>query len=229
MEAQARARADDALTGEALRLNTRYLDEVVLAWDLCPWAGKAFAAGQVRQGVRLDAAPTPEDVLPFLDACAAAPELAIGLLIFPRLVTRAAAFDEFADRVRRADHARRPDAATSPPAPTFLIAAFHPGAPDAFTTPPQLVSFVRRTPDPTLQLVRASVLRRATGEGPRVSDDVTRRNFETVTGRGPAALDAVLRDIRRDRDETYARLGEARSDEARSGEARSGEARSGEA
>src|SRR5207253_7900724 len=62
--------------------------------------------------------------------------------------------------------------------PSFLVAAFHPGAPETFTTPPQLVSFLRRTPDPTLQLVRTSVLRRATGEGPRVSDDVTRRNFE---------------------------------------------------
>jgi hypothetical protein len=109
--------------------------------------------------------------------------------------------------VRRADHARRPGAATSPPAPSFFIAAFHPAAPVTFSTPPQLVSFVRRTPDPTLQLVRASALRRVTGEDPTVSDDVTRRNFETVNERGAAALDAVLRDLRRDRDETYARLG----------------------
>ena len=56
--------------------------------------------------------------------------------------------------------------------------------------------------------MRAAVLRRATGEGPRVSDDVTRRNFEAVGARGAEALDAVLRDIRRDRDESYARLGE---------------------
>jgi hypothetical protein len=209
MGRQAGAPRDDALTSEALRLNTRYVNEVVLAWDLCPWAGKAFSSGQVRQRVLLAEAPAPEDVLPVLDELDAASEIAIGLVIFPRLVTRAAAFDAFAERVRRADHARRPDAATSPPAPSFLVAAFHPraGAPETFATPPQLVSFVRRTPDPTLQLVRTSVLRRATGEGPRVSDDVTRRNFETVSARGAAALDAVLREIRRDRDESYARLG----------------------
>ncbi|HEX4403940.1 MAG TPA: DUF1415 family protein [Polyangia bacterium] len=207
MAADERARADAALIGEALRLNTRYVDEVVIAWNLCPWAEKALTAGQVRQHVQLDEAPAPEDVLPFLDACDAAPDVAIGLLIFPRLETRAAAFDAFAERVRRADHARRPDAATTPPAPAFLIAAFHPAAPVTFTTAPQLVSFVRRTPDPTLQLVRTSVLRRATGEGPRVSDDVTRRNFEAVSARGADALDAVLRDIRRDRDDSYARLG----------------------
>jgi hypothetical protein len=205
------AREDDALRSEALRLNARYVNEVVLAWDLCPWAGKAFVSGQVRQRVLLAEEPAPEDVLPVLDELDAASEIAIGLVIFPRLVTRAAAFDAFAERVRRADHARRPDAATSPPAPSFLVAAFHPeagaGAPETFATPPQLVSFVRRTPDPTLQLVRTSVLRRATGEGPRVSDDVTRRNFEAVSARGAAALDAVLREIRRDRDESYARLG----------------------
>ncbi len=207
MAADERARADAALIGEALRLNTRYVDEVVVAWNLCPWADKAFTSGQVRQRVQLDETPAPEAVLPFLDACDADAEVAIGLLIFPRLETRAAAFDAFAERVRRADHARRPDAATTPPAPAFLIAAFHPAAPTTFATAPQLVSFVRRTPDPTLQLVRTSVLRRATGEGPRVSDEVTRRNFEAVGARGADALDAVLRDIRRDRDESYARLG----------------------
>jgi hypothetical protein len=201
------AAADARLVAEAVRLNARYLDEVVRAWDLCPWAEKALAGGQVRQRVLLDAAPTPEGALVFFDELAAAPEIAIGLLIFPRATLTAPAFDAFAERVRRADHARRPDAATSPPAPAFLVAAFHPGAPATFATPPQLVSFVRRTPDPTLQLVRASVLRRATGEGPRVSDEVTRRNFESVGARGGAALDAVLRDIRRDRDEAYGRLG----------------------
>jgi hypothetical protein len=199
--------ASVALEAEALRLNTRYLNEVVLAWNLCPWAEKALASGQVRQRALLAEAPAPEDALPFLDECDAAPEIAIGLLIFPRLALRAPAFDAFAERVRRSDHARRPDAKTSPPSPSFLIAAFHPEVPVTFASPPQLVSFVRRTPDPTLQLVRASVLRRATGEGPRVSDDVTRRNFETVSARGAAALDAVLRDLRRDRDESYARLG----------------------
>jgi hypothetical protein len=197
---------DDALVAEALRLNTRYVREVVLGWHLCPWAEKALTGGQVRQGVLLDETPSPEAALPFLDELVGAPEIAIGLLIFPRATMRAAQFDAFAERVRRADHARKADAATSPPAPAFLIAAFHPGAPETFTTPPQMVSFVRRTPDPTLQFVRTSVLRKVTGEGGKVSDEVTQRNFEAVNVRGAAELDVVLRDIRRDRDETYARL-----------------------
>jgi hypothetical protein len=205
--------ASPALVSEALRLNTRYLREVVLAWNLCPWAEKALEGGQVRQHVLLDEKPPPQAALPFLDELTGQADFAIGLLIFPRFALAAPAFDAFAERVRRADHARRPDAATSPPSPEFLIAAFHPDAAQTFATPPQLVSFLRRTPDPTLQLVRTSVLRRATGEGRGVSDDVTQRNYDSVTERGAAALDAALRDIRRDRDESYARLrGQAHQD-----------------
>jgi hypothetical protein len=198
--------ADDRLVAEALRLNTRYVNEVVLAWGLCPWAEKAFRGGEVRQHVLLDAAPSPEAALPFLDALVAAPEISIGLLICPRVTLRAPQWDAFAEKVRRADHARKPDAALTPPSPAFLIAAFHPDAPATFGNAAQMVSFVRRTPDPTLQFVRTSILRKATGEGPRVSDDVTQRNFEAVEQRGREVLDAVLRDLRRDRDESYVRL-----------------------
>jgi hypothetical protein len=186
---------DGALTAEALRLNARYLDEVVVGWGLCPWAARALRDGQVHRRVLLDRAPAPAGVLAFADELGADLDAAIGLVIFPRADMGAPAFDAFAEAVRRADRARG--------APAFLVAAFHPAAAVDFATAPQLVSFVRRTPDPTLQLVRASLLARL---GPGASDDVGRQNFAAVTARGPAALDALLRDIRRDRDDSYARL-----------------------
>jgi hypothetical protein len=187
--------ADDrhaALVREALRLNDRYLQEIVVGWGLCPWAERALREGQVRRRVFVDEAPAPEAVLAFADELAADPGAAIGLALFPRLAATPPAFDAFAERLRRA---RRPAA--------FLIAAFHPFAAHAFSTAPQLVSFIRRTPDPTLQFVRASLL---DGLGAGVSSGVAHQNFEAVTARGAAALDAALRDIRRDRDQTYARL-----------------------
>lgn len=52
-----------------------------------------------------------------------------------------------------------------------------------FDTAAQMVSLMRRTPDPTLQLVRTSVLRRATSEDGRVSNDITQWNFEAVRAR----------------------------------------------
>lgn len=188
--------AGERLAAEALRLNVRYVEEVVLGWGLCPWAERALREGQVRRRAILDEAPAVEPVLSFLDALASEPEAAIGFAIFPRAATSLEVFGAFAERVRRADRARA--------APTFLIAAFHPGGATTFEGPPQLVSFVRRTPDPTLQLVRAALLDRLP---PGTSDEVGRQNFAAVTARGAAALDALLRDIRRDRDRSYAGLG----------------------
>ena len=143
-------------------------------------------------------------MLPFLDALDARADVAIGLLFFPRLVTRAAQFDAFAERVRRADHARRPDAAwTSPPSPSFLIAAFFTqAAPDTFRER-------RRSSCPSCRrYARSDAAARAhVGAPPRDGREgrasprrrPPRRNFETVNARGAAAVDAVLRDLRRDR------------------------------
>jgi hypothetical protein len=179
-----------------MRVNARYLEEVVLGWGLCPWAERAIRDGQVRRRALVDERPDVATVLAVVDELAADPDAAIGLLIFPRCGLRSAAFDTFAEQVRRGDRART--------APVFLIAAFHPFGADRFRSPPELVSFARRTPDPTLQLVRASRLDRL---APGASDQVGRQNFAAVGARGAAVLDALLRDIRRDRDESYARLG----------------------
>jgi len=136
--------AADPLAVEALRVNTRYLDEVVVAWRLCPFAERALADGRVRRWVLPAARPALADVQACVEEMAAEPDAIIGLCIFPRAELSAAAFDSFAETVRRGERARR-----------FLLAAFHPFASTSFSTAPELVSFVRRTPDPTLQLVRA--------------------------------------------------------------------------
>jgi hypothetical protein len=190
------APASHPWTREALRLNARYVDEIVIGWGLCPWAAPAWRAGAVRRRVSLDRAPDPASVLAFLDQLAADPDAAIGLFICPRASLDAAAFGRFAEQVRRAR-----------PAPPFLIAAFHPQLREQ---PPadaaSLVPFIRRTPDPTLQLVRAQLLDDLARGGRDVSADVARANFAAVGARTPAALDRALRDIQRDRDDSYARL-----------------------
>jgi hypothetical protein len=182
---------DSALAAEALRLNARYVEEVVIGWGLCPWAARAWSDGQVTQRVFTGAETDVAPVAAFIDELVAKPDAAIGLAIFPRAACTVGAWERFAEQVRRA---RR----------EFLAAAFHPdyapperGALDAA----RLVPFIRRTPDPTLQLVRASLLESLRGE---VSDDVARDNFTSVTSRGADALEALLIDIRRDRDASYA-------------------------
>jgi hypothetical protein len=182
----------DRLVSEARRVNTRYVEEVVIGWDLCPWAARAWQDGQVVQRVFTDAALDPAAA--FIDELAANSEAAIGLAIFPRVACTVGAWERFAEQVRRAR-------AGAP----FLVAAFHPDyrPADGSLDAARLVPLIRRTPDPTLQLVRASLIDRL---GSDVSGGVGRTNLATVTARGLPALDALLADIRRDRDAAYARL-----------------------
>ena len=190
--------ADAALVAAALRVNARYVEEVVIGWNLCPWAARAWHDGQVFR--RVFDASTPaaatDDVVAFAGELGANPDAAIGLVIFPRASVTVGAWESFAERVRRG-------------ARGFLLAAFHPdyaGGGDTPVDPARLVAVIRRTPDPTLQLVRASLIDDLARDGRDLSADIARDNHHTVTTRGPAALDALLADIRRDRDVSYARL-----------------------
>ena len=195
----------DRLTAEALRLHDRYLEEVVLAFDLCPWAEKVIRQRRFRRAVIAAAAPEATAIAPLVDALETpAPEpIDIGFAIFPALALTATAFDRFAERMRQVERARRPLAEPA----RFLLAAFHPFGPDDFVDPHQLVPLLRRSPDPTVQLVRATRLGEARAGGVDVSEAVARQNFATVAARGAGALRAVLDDLRRDRDASYRRLG----------------------
>jgi hypothetical protein len=194
---------DDPWIREALRLNDRYLGEVVVAFNLCPWADRALREGRVARRVLLAAEPRVEDALSFGDSIEPDPRMEIGLLICPRASLDAGAWHRFAGAVRETDRKRRTLGAHE----GFALAAFHPDSSRTFETPHQLVAFIRRTPDPTLQFVRYSTLADARAVAPDVSDAVAYQNFETVEQLGAAKLDAILAGIRRDRDETYARLG----------------------
>jgi hypothetical protein len=184
-----------SLEAEALRLNARYVEEVVIGWDLCPWAARAWRDGQVERRVFPATRPEARAVAAFVAEIAARPLCSIGLAIFPRVDLGAPAWDRFAEEVRRAG---------GPGAP-FLIAAFHPQSRGAepVANAAQLVSLIRRTPDPTLQIVRATLIDALARDGRDVSAEVARANYATVTARDPAALTALLDDLRRDRDRAY--------------------------
>jgi hypothetical protein len=185
-----------ALAAEALRVNARYVEEVVIGWNLCPWAARAWHDGQVVRRVFEASAPAADAVVAFAGELAVNPAAAIGLAIFPRAALGVSAWERFAEHARRGVRG-------------FLVAAFHPDYGDAAGAridPARLVAFIRRTPDPTLQLVRASLLDGLARDGRDVSADLARDNHQTVTTRGAAALDALVADIRRDRDTAYARV-----------------------
>jgi hypothetical protein len=215
--------APDALSAEAIRLYRRYEREVVQSLALCPWAERARRDGRVAERV---VQSTELAEAPALDAIA---ELAkdgsvdIGLLLFPRLPVAFGPFERFVSRLSSADAERR-ELGTAP----FALAAFHPDAPLDSSDPERLIPFLRRTPDPTIQLVRVSALERVRegfNEGTEFVDirfiattglsredtlplreRIARANHRTVTRLGVAELEKRFAAIRADRDAAYARL-----------------------
>jgi hypothetical protein len=155
-------------------------------------------------------------------------ETEIALFIYPDLELDRLAFESFVRTLRERDAARY-EVGEIP----FVTAAFHPSAKPDATEAERLIPFLRRTPDPTIQVVRRSVLDRVRGgsqEGTSFFDladlgklplpqrepislrqRIAQANLETVLEHGIETLEALFQDIRRDRDQSYERLRSARA------------------
>jgi hypothetical protein len=217
----------DDLSRQSLRLYQRYQLEIVEALNLCPWAKRAREEGKVDIEVCDLIAPDVEVVLDRVAALAANP-IDIGLLLFPRLELGRLEFERFvADLIAR-DAERR--TLSSPP---FAFAAFHPAASADLSKPERLIPFWRRSPDPTLQLVRLSALervRRADPPGTQFIDPakidfskplpppslslrqkISKANRDTLEAAGLEAISARFDSIQKDRRSTRQALGLAPS------------------
>jgi hypothetical protein len=213
---------EDEWTREAVRLHRRYQTEIVEAYRLCPWAERATQDGRVREVVLLQHDAALEPSLEAIDAWTLDPTVDVAFAIYPRLDLGRQEFHDFAARVRDAD-TRRHELGCVP----FVFAAFHPDAEPDTGDPERLIPFLRRTPDPTLQFLRASALdgiRTGAAQGtqfldiasldavlagtaqPPLRERVARANLATAERCGIGALRRDLDDIRRDRDETYRAL-----------------------
>jgi hypothetical protein len=211
---------------EALRLHDRYSREIVEAFALCPWAKRARLEGRTRTRVLLQ--EDARDLEPSLAEIAELAEDAgaeVAFLIFPRLAIRRQPFEQLAARVRTADAERR-ELGSAP----FVFAAFHPEAEADTGDPERLIPFLRRTPDPTLQLLRSSVVERVRAAAPQgtafvdpasldafelsaadvpLREQIARANLDAVRRAGLDEVERRLDDIRRDRDRAYGMLQEA--------------------
>jgi len=214
---------EQALAREALRLNARYVSEVVERFGLCPWAERARREGRVKTLVLLQDSPTLfEPSLSSMAELAADETVEVAMLVYPRLDLGRLDFEHFGRQLRQLD-AQRYEVSSIP----LAMATFHPDASPDMTDAERLIPFLRRTPDPTIQLVRYSVIERARGqfsEGTefyhpglhdldrlekkpiRLREQIALNNLESVREAGLEAFEAVLSDIRRDRDETYGAL-----------------------
>jgi hypothetical protein len=209
----------DPWTHEAVRLYRRYQMEIVEECGLCPWAPRARLDGKVRERVLLqndgaDLSPAVSAIQELIGDAGAE----IALLIFPRIGLSRPAFDRFVARVQEADARAHPLGAIP-----FVFAAFHPEAEPDVSDPERLVPFLRRTPDPTIQLLRTAAVdgvRAGTPQGTQFVDirvlldedsvspppprqRIARTNLTTVTRIGLDRMTALLDAIVRDREATY--------------------------
>lgn len=204
-------RPGSGLVREALRLHQRYQCEVVERFSACPWARPARLSGRGRAYVVDEAGAHAESLRPIVGAWADDHGVDVAFVIAPRFD---AAFEVFAQWAEEVGALRSEE---------FLSASFHPDfAPEAGT-----VRFLRRTPDPTVQLVRRSKLDEIRAADPPHYQDIFKLDLrildaknrpprtvgasvlahnERLVAEQRGVLERVLADIHRDRYETYERL-----------------------
>jgi hypothetical protein len=226
------------LSEVTLRAYERYAVEVVERFGFCPWARAARESNNVTLRVvfstdrddfdeslrllsELHGQPSGTGAGAGADTGA---DTDIALFIYPLLDLDRLAFEDYARRLRARAEAGpgRLDA--------FALAAFHPSANADLSHPDRLVPFVRKSPDPTLQLVRKSALSSIKGlaqgtafldvskltadafkalqePAPKaVRERIAEQNLTTVRDTGTAAIDAVLTDIAQEREVAHQRL-----------------------
>jgi hypothetical protein len=212
-----------ALEREVRRINLRFNREIIEGLGVCPYARVARERAQSIVFVRPEDPPTHGALFEVIDELLARPEVEVAQVIFPRVQASAHDFSAFSASFGEANAARTPRQR-----PAFVHAAFHPGLAYGTETPPRLVPFFRRSPDPMIQLVRLAVLDSIHASKPRgtqffdgdpaamlellrqkrpesVTDRITRENHERALAGELERIQALHDDIARDREASYAR------------------------
>jgi hypothetical protein len=170
-------------THEALRLYARYQLEIVEACGLCPWAERARTGDNFRERVLLQTDTRTDASVSSIESLVRDPRADVAVLLFPRLRLGRAAFERFVADVREADAARHPLGQIP-----FVFAAFHPEAAPDSSDAERLIPFLRRTPDPTIQLLRSSLLDRVRSSTPQGTQFVDMRSLESLGTETPIPL-----------------------------------------
>jgi hypothetical protein len=196
---------------EVRRVLDRYLVEIVETYDLCPWARSARTTGELAVAI-LWQTPTLAQWVDAAQRLLAQPTTRVAMVLAPELAATPGELRAIRDDVTKL-------------VPQAGVAHFHPDAPLDLATAARLVPFLRRSPDPMLQLVPFAVLdavrpaasivdrtyQAAMIQGgyvakPDLADRIADTNHATVSAQR-AAIVATLDDIRRDRLASYARAG----------------------
>lgn len=194
------ADAQDPVAQAAIRRNDRYLREFIEELSICPYARMCREQDRLYRAVFLQSHPTPHSVAEHVQSIEPLTQFEIGLLIFPNfagpgLVGEAHPFERFVAETRNQyGKLRRPP-------PGFFLVAFHPAMPMNLANPDVAVRFMRRSPDPTIQLVRPGVIesvRNPSHDRDDLSTTIAEVGLRTVRSAGPEQIAANLSAIHHD-------------------------------
>jgi uncharacterized protein len=172
----------------------RWIADVVVGLNLCPFARRVFEGGAIRYVVSAAADPAAllADLAGELTALAATPIAAVEttLLIHPRALGDFLDYNDFLDDGDRllADLGLEG---------IIQIASFHPAYRFAGTAPDAVENYTNRSPYPMLHLLREESVSRVAGDADELAE-IPRRNIETLRGLGKARILEMLRAIRGD-------------------------------
>lgn len=222
----------DPRIAAALARNDRYLHEFVEALNLCPYSRRCRESGGLQRAVLLERGGPPgaagfDAAVLAIDAAIdrferqPSESIEVALIILPALdavlargVAGARAFENLVHAVRQRVQ-RRHVRGTEP----FYCVPFHPDFQEDLANEHRAVRFIRRSPDPTVQLVRTALLlgaRHADPSGTHYVDNaglsvaalmalsapvslasrIAQANLRTLHAAGVAPLRALLAEIR---------------------------------
>ena len=206
------------LLKRSLEFSKRYIKEVIQLFGLCPYAREEQLARKFFLGNSLDFSDIIEKITE-LDS----DNFEIALFVFPEITLSKTEFESSVRELIAQDSKSRPG--HSPP---FAMAAFHPHMQGLGDSPEKLVQALRRSPDPTIQLVRVSVLEKLrSGEEesttfidpmmidwnafkrpskPSLRQKIAQKNFDTILEQRHA-YESSLEKLIQDRYESYLSLG----------------------
>ena len=176
---------DERLVIERTR---RWIAEIVIGLNLCPFARRVFDAGRIRYAVSPATTPAAllDDLANELRALAGSDEFETTLLIHPRVLGDFLDYnDTLADADALVDTLRLRG--------VIQLASFHPAYQFAGTEPDAVENYTNRSPYPMLHLLRESSIS-AVADDEEALLEIPERNVETLRALGREGILARLRD-----------------------------------
>lgn len=172
---------------EVINAVRRWVDDVVVGLNLCPFAQRELVADRVRFTVTDVSSESEllERLASELELLSSRPTIETTLLIHPHVLDEFLQYNQFLDYADKLLEHLKLDG-------EFQIASFHPNYQFAETDADDPENFTNRSPYPVLHLLREASLEKAIANTADI-DQIPVRNIDTMNRIGAASLQATLR------------------------------------